>query len=129
MKRAWSFINGAGGAFVLAVVILALALVGHVALPLAVAMAGIMVVYGVVLLAGKRWDPIAVLGAPGEDERAANVHTRAAAAAGQVLALVIVGGFFYDVARGALDHSIWPALGGVFGLTYLVALVIAARRS
>jgi hypothetical protein len=129
MNRAWSFINGAGGAFALAAVIFAVAVVGHVAMPLALAMAGIMAVYGLVLLVGKRWDPIAVLGAPGEDERAANAHTRAAAAAGGVLALIIVGGFFYDVARGALDHSIWPPLGGVFGLTYLVALVIALRRS
>jgi hypothetical protein len=129
MNRAWSFINGAGGAFVLAAVIFGVALVGHVALPLALAMAGIMVVYGLVLLAGKRWDPIAVLGAPGEDERTAIAHTRAAAAAGGVMALVIVGGFFYDVARGALDHSIWPPLGGIFGITYLVALVIALRRS
>ncbi len=128
MKRAWSFLNGAGGAFVLAAVIFGLAEVGHVALPLALAMAGIMVVYGLVLLAGKRWDPIAVLGAPGADERASSVHTRAAAAAAQVLALVIVVGFFYDLGRGALDRSIWPPLGGVFGLTYLVALVLAARR-
>lgn len=129
MNRAWSFINGAGGAFILAAVIFVLALVGHVALPLAAAMAGIMVLYGLVLLAGRRWDPIAVLGAPGEDERTALAHTRAAAAAGGVLALVIVAGFFYDVARGALDHSIWPPLGGVFGLTYLAALVIALRRN
>ncbi len=129
MNRAWTFISGAGGAFILALAIFGLALVGHVPLPLALAMAGIMALYGLVLLAGKRWDPIAVLGAPGEDERTVNVHTRAAAAAGQVLALVIVVGFFYDVARGAVDHSIWPPLGGVFGLTYLAALVIAARRS
>lgn len=129
MNRTWTFISGAGGAFVLALVILGLALVGHVALPLALAMAGIMALYGLVLLAGKRWDPIAVLGAPGADERTANVHTRAAAAAGQVLALVIVGGFLYDMARGAVDQSMWTPLGGVFGITYLVALVIAARRS
>jgi hypothetical protein len=129
MNRAWSFLNGAGGAFVLAVLIFGVAVIGHVALPLALAMAGIMVAYGLILLAGRRWDPIAVLGAPGEDERATNLHTRAAAAAAQVLALVMVGGFFYDVARGALDHSIWPPLGGVFGLTYLVALFLASRRS
>ena len=88
MNRAWSFLSGAGGAFVLAVVIFGLAVIGHVALPLALVMAGIMAAYGLILLAGRRWDPIAVLGAPGADERAANVHTRAAAAAGQVLALV-----------------------------------------
>jgi hypothetical protein len=129
MNRAWSFVNGAGGAFVLAVVIFGLAVVGHVPLPLAIAMAGIMVAYGLVLLLGRRWEPIAVLGAPGEDERTAHLHTRAAAFAGQVMALVIVGGFFYDVARGALDRSIWPPLGGVFGVAYLAGLVIAMRRN
>lgn len=128
MNKVWSFVNGAGGAFVLAALMFGLALVGHVPLPLALAMAGIMVAYGVVLVVGRRWDPIAVLGAPGEDERTARAHTRAAAIAGQVLALVIVGGFFYDVARGALDHSIWPPLGGVFGVAYLAGLVIAVRR-
>lgn len=128
MNRAWTFINGAGGAFIIAVVIFGLAVVGHVPLPLALAMSGIMVAYGLILLVGRRWDPIAVLSAPGEDERTASAHTRAAAAAGQVLALIIVGGFFYDVARGALDQSIWPPLGGVFGVAYLVGLFIAMRR-
>ena len=128
MNKAWTFVNGAGGAFILAVAIFALALIGHVALPIALLMAGVMVVYGLILLIGRGWDPIAVLGAPGEDERAAGAHTQAAAAAGQVLALVIVGGFFYDLARGALDHSIWTSLGGVFGVAYLVALFIAVRR-
>jgi hypothetical protein len=128
MSKVWSFINGAGGAFLLAVLIFGLALYGRVALPLALAMAGIMAAYGLILLVGRRWDAIAVLGAPVQDERAYQVHTRAAAAAGQVLALVIVGGFFYDLARGAADHSIWPPLGGVFGLTYLIALVVATRR-
>ena len=128
MNRAWSFINGAGGAFILAVVIFGLAVVGHVPLPLALAMSGIMVAYGLILLVGRRWDPIAVLGAPGEDERTASAHTRAAATAGQVLALVIVGGFLYDVARGAIDQSIWTPLGAVFGVTYLVGLFIAMRR-
>jgi hypothetical protein len=128
MSKVWTFVNGAGGSFILAAVIFALAMLGHVALPLAVAMAGVMVVYGLVLLAGRRWDPIAVLSAPGQDERTAHLHTRAAAVAGQVLALVIVGGFFYDIARGALDRSIWPPLGGVFGLAYLAGLFIAVRR-
>jgi hypothetical protein len=128
MNKAWSFLNGAGGSFILAAVIFGVAVLGHVALPLALAMAGIMVVYGLILLAGRRWDPIAVLSAPGQDERASQVHTRAAATAGQVLALVIVGGFLYDVARGAVDQSIWPPLGGVFGVSYLVALFIAMRR-
>jgi hypothetical protein len=128
MSRLWSFANGAGGAFVLAVVIFGLAIIGHIPLGLALAMAGIMVAYGLILLLGRRWDAIAVLGAPGEDERTAQVHMRAAATAGQVIALVIVGGFFYDIVRGAVDRSIWPPIGGVFGVAYLVGLVIAMRR-
>ncbi len=28
----------------------------------------------------------------------------------------------------AVDHSIWPPLGGGFGVTYLVGLFIAIRR-
>ncbi|MFI5282634.1 MAG: hypothetical protein ACHQ0J_05830 [Candidatus Dormibacterales bacterium] len=128
MSKFWTFVNGAGGAFVLAVVIFVLALVGHVGLPIALSMAGVMVVYGLVLLVGRRWDPIAVLSAPAQDERTVNLHTRAAAAAGQVMALLIVGGAFYDIARGAVDHSIWPPLGGVFGVAYLIALIVAMRR-
>ncbi len=128
MKRVSAFLNGPGGAFVLAVVVFALAFAGHAGLGLALAMAGVMVVYGLILLAGRRWDPIAVLAAPAGDERAASLHTRAAAAAGQVLAAVIVGGFLYDLARGAADHSQWLPLGAVFGLVYLLALFVFSRR-
>ena len=128
MSRVVTFVNGPGGAFLAAVVIFALALVGHATLSLALLLAGIMVVYGLVLLLGRRWEPIAVLSAPVQDERAVHVHTRASAAAGNLLALVIVGGFLYDLARGGLDHSIWPPLGFVFGAAYLVALVIFVRR-
>lgn len=128
MSRVVTFLNGPGGAFLSAVVIFALALVGHATLSLALLLAGIMVVYGLILLLGRRWEPIALLGAPGQDERSFHLHLRASAAAGNLLALVIVGGFLYDLARGALDHSIWPPLGGLFGAAYLVALVIFVRR-
>jgi hypothetical protein len=129
MSRVVAFLNGPGGAFGAAVVIFALALVGHATLSLALLLAGIMVAYGLVLLVGRRWEPIAVLSAPVQDERAVQVHTRASAAAGNLLALVIVGGFLYDLARGGLEHSIWPPLGAIFGAAYLVALVIFVRRS
>ncbi len=128
MRKLGGFLNGPGGAFVLAVVVFALALVGHAGIGLALAMGGVMVVYGLVMLAGRRWDPIAIIAAPAADERAASLHLRAAAAAGQVMAAVIVGGFLYDLARGAVDHSIWPPMGGVFGLTYLTALFMFWRR-
>ncbi len=128
MSKVSDFMNGPGAAFVLAVVIFVVALLGHQALPLALLMAGVMVAYGVVLLVGRRSDFIGVLASPGSDERAANLHVRAAAAAGQVMAAVIVGGFLYDLARGNVDHSQWPWLGAVFGITYLIALLVFTRR-
>ena len=127
--RVVAFLNGPGGAFLLAVVIFVLALIGHTSLGVALALAGVMVVYGLILLLGRRWELIGVIAAPQSDERSWFVHTRAAAAAGQVMALVIVGGFLYDLARGAGDGSWWAPLGGVFGVTYLIALLIFVRRT
>ena len=126
--RVARFLNGPGGALVLAVVVFVLALAGHSGLGLALAMAGVMVAYGLVILVGRRWDPIAVLAAPDRDERTFSVHLRASAAAGQVMALIIVGGFLYDLARGAAEQSRWPELGGVFGAVYLVSLFVFTRR-
>src|ERR1700741_3597671 len=103
MNRVVAFLNGAGGAFAMAVVVFALALVGHFTLWAALLMGGVLVAYGIVLLVGRRWDPVSVMAAPQSDERSWMIHTRAAAAAGQVMALVIVGGFLYDLARGAGD--------------------------
>ncbi len=97
--RVARFLNGPGGAFALAVVVFVLALAGHPGLGLALAMAGVMVAYGLVILAGRRWDPIAVLAAPDRDERTFSVHLRASAAAGQVMALIIVGGFPLGLSR------------------------------
>lgn len=128
MGKVASFLNGPGGAFAIAAVVFVLALVGHAGLELALAMGGIMVAYGLVMVVGRRWEPIAVLAAPDRDERAFSIHLRAAAAAGQFLALVIVVGFLYDLARGQVDHSQWPSLGAAFGVAYLVALFVFTRR-
>ena len=121
MKRAWSFINGAGGVFILAVVIFGLAVVGHVPLPLALAMSGIMVAYGLILLVGRRWDPIAVLSAPGEDERAASAHTRAAATAGQagVSASRITFRLAFTAVQAATIGLVWVSLSNVALLSSL----------
>jgi len=123
-----AFMYGPGAAFVLAVVIFAVALLGHVGVGLALLMAGVMAAYGVVLLVARRWDFIGVLAAPGQDERAWTAHMRAAAAAGQVMAAVIVINFLWDVLHGNVDHSQWSWLGAVFGLTYLLALLVVVRR-
>jgi len=127
-NRFAEFMYGPGAAFLLAVVIFAVALLGHVPIGLALLMAGVMAAYGVVLIAGRRWEFIGVLAAPGQDERAFNLHQRAAAAAGQVMAAVIVGGFMWDVLKGNVDHSQWPWLGALFGVTYLLALLVFVRR-
>lgn len=129
MNRVVAFLNGAGGAFVMAVAVFALALVGHSTLWAAVLMGGVLVAYGMVLLVGRRWDLVGVMASPQSDERSWMIHTRAAAAAGQVMALVIVGGFLYDLARGAADGSPWAPLGAVFGVTYILALLIFVRRA
>jgi hypothetical protein len=123
-----AFMYGPGAAFVLAVVIFVAALLGHVGPGLALLMAGVMAAYGVILIAGRRWDFVGVLAAPGRDERASNLHLRAAAAGGQVMAAVILGGFFWDVLHGNVDHSQWPWLAALFGVTYLLALVVFVRR-
>jgi len=128
MSKIGAFMYGPGAAFILAVVIFGVALLGHVAVPLALLMAGVMAAYGVVLMAGRRWDFIGVLAAPGQDERAFNLHLRAAAAAGQVMAAVIVIGFLWDVFHGNVDHSQWSWLGATFGITYLVALLVSVRK-
>jgi hypothetical protein len=128
MSKAATFMNGAGGAFVLALVIFVLAMIGGSGFGLALTMAGVMAAYGVVLLVGRRWDFIGVLAAPGSDERAWNAHMRAAAAAGQVMAAIIVGGFLYDLVRGDTVHSPWVWLGAVFGITYLIALLVFVRK-
>lgn len=129
MSKVVAFLNGAGGAFLLAIVVFGLALAGHSTLWVAVLMAGVLVAYGIVLLVGRRWDVVGVMASPQSDERSWMIHTRAAAAAGQVMALVIVGGFLYDLARGAGDGSQWAPLGAVFGVTYILALLIFVRRA
>lgn len=128
MRNVAAFLSGPGGAFVLAVVIFVVALIGGQGVGLALVMAGVMVIYAVILIVGRRWDFIGVLSAPDGDERAVGLHMRAAAAAGQVMAAVIVGGFLYDLARGASDRSQWLWLGALFGITYLVALLLFVRR-
>lgn len=126
--RVAAFLNGPGGAFVLAAVIFVAALLGHITIGLALLMAGVMAAYGVVLLVGRRWDFIGVLAAPGQDERAWTAHIRAAAAAGQGMAAVIVIGFLWDVIHGNVDHSQWAWLGATFGITYLIFLFVSVRK-
>jgi hypothetical protein len=125
--RVVAFLNGAGGAFAMAVVVFALALVGHATLGVALLLSGVIVAYGLLLLFGRRIEMISVLAAPQSDERTYNLHMRAAAASAHVLALVIVGGYLYDLARGAGDHSMWAPLGGLFGVVYLLSLLVFVR--
>ena len=128
MNRVLAFANGPGGAFVLAVVIFSVALAGHAPIGLALALAAVMVVYGVVVLIGRRGDFIGVLSAPQADERSWSAHIRASAAAGQVVAAVIIVAFLVDLVHGNFGMSVWVALGAVFGVSYLIALLVFVRR-
>ena len=127
-SRVVAFVNGPGGAFVIGALIFVVALIGHVPLVVAFALAGVMVIYGVVVLLGRRSDFIGVLSAPQSDERSWNAHIRASAAAGQVVAAVVVAAFLVDLAHGNFGMTAWVAMGAVFGVTYLVALLFYVRR-
>jgi hypothetical protein len=110
------------------VLVFGVALVGHAPLVVAFALAAVMVVYGVVVLLGRRSDFIGVLSAPQSDERSWNAHIRASAAAGQVVAAVVIVAFLLDLAHGNFGMTPWVAMGAVFGVTYLVALLFYVRR-
>ena len=65
---------------------------------------------------------------PHSDERSAMLDLRATAFAGLALITAVLVAFFYELARGR-DTSPYAQLGAVAGVAYLVALVVAQRRS
>jgi hypothetical protein len=65
---------------------------------------------------------------PYTDERSSMLDLRATAISGLVLIVVILGAFFYELARDR-DPSPYAQLGAIGGLAYLVALIVLQRRS
>jgi hypothetical protein len=114
--------------FALAVVVFFVARMGGASWALAAALAAVMVVFGLVLLLGRRSEVISTIARPNEDERSFRVHLFASAVAGNVMAVVIVVAFLVEMARGDLNPRPWAWLGAVFGVTYIGGLIWAVRR-
>jgi uncharacterized membrane protein len=115
-------------AFVLAFVVLLVARMGGASWALAAGLGAIMVVFGLLLLLGRRSDLIATLARPAQDERSYRAHLFASAVAGNVIAVVIVVAFLVVLARGNLNPTPWTWLGAIFGVAYLVGIAWAVWR-
>lgn len=90
---------------------------------------GIMLVTaGGIWVASRYSDTVALLGDDVHDERHVHVHQRSALYTLNILALVIIGGFVYDLAQGG-DGNPYALLGAVGGVTYVVCLLVLSRRS
>jgi len=89
----------------------------------------IMVTYAAVLLVlGRRSEPLALLsGGPG-DERQAQVMQRATAATGQVLVAVLVVGALWSLAAGAQNALTFCWLCAVGGVSFVAFTAWFARR-
>jgi 4-amino-4-deoxy-L-arabinose transferase-like glycosyltransferase len=62
------------------------------------------------------------------DERVRSLYTQAVAVAGTVMAFVLPGWWLVTVAQGEPDTTL-SALCAIFGATFVVAIVVLARRS
>ena len=76
---------------------------------------------------GGRSETVRQMRGDGRDERWARIDLAATAIAGTVLIVVIIAACFYEWANGR-DGSPYTQLGALAGVSYLVALVILARR-
>ena len=62
------------------------------------------------------------------DERVRSLYTRAVAFAGTVMAFVLPGWWMVTVAQGDQDYTLaW--LSAIFGLSFVVGVVVLARRN
>lgn len=98
-------------------------------LALGLVLLAIMWGYGAIIVVLRRHNEIGELLAGGvTDERRQVIQLTALAVTGQVLMVVLVGGFLVQMARGA-DTQPWTSLGALGGATYLVSLVVMRARS
>lgn len=96
---------------------------------LGIACLAITVGFSVVLVIVSRFsDTGALLGDDVHEERNVHIHQRAALLTLNILALFIIGGAVYDLARGG-DGDPYAALAAVGGLTYVICLLVLNRRS
>ncbi len=88
---------------------------------------GVMVVFGLGVLAAGRSDTVRGLRGDGRDERFEMLDLRATALAGVALILAVIVAFMVEVARG---HSGMPYawLGAIAGISYVVAVAYLRVR-
>lgn len=91
-------------------------------------MFGVMVVFAVALVIGRRTETIRGLTqADARDERFAALDLRATAIAGTVVIIAILIGFMVELARGGSGEPyVW--LGALAGVAYLAALGVLRAR-
>lgn len=82
----------------------------------------IMFAYGALLLFGGRSETIRVLRGQPSDERWQMFDLRASAYTGFVVIAVLIGSFFYEVARGQFGNP-YGLILAIGGLTYLASLL------
>jgi uncharacterized membrane protein len=82
----------------------------------------------VLVIVSRFSDTGALLGDDVHEERNVHIHQRASIYTLNILALVIIGGGVYDLARGG-DGTPYTALAAVAGVTYVICLLILNRRS
>jgi hypothetical protein len=84
-------------------------------------------VIAAVLVFGGRSETVRQFRGDGRDERWARIDLAATALSGLVVIVVIIAACFYEWANGR-DGSPYTQLGALAGVSYLVALVVLARR-
>lgn len=75
----------------------------------------------------RRFNTLEVMSGTG-DERVRSLYTQAVAVAGAVMSFVLPGWWLATVAQGE-PNNVLSALCAIFGLTFIAAIAVLARRS
>jgi hypothetical protein len=89
---------------------------------------GVLALAGVLLVFGGRFDSVREALGETEDERDALINTRAMAAAGAIMVVVLTGCIVFELARGD-NPSPYTQIVAVGGATYAVSLLVLRRLS
>ena len=87
-----------------------------------------MDVLGALLAFGGHFEAVRLARGDGEDERDAMINTRAMAAVGTVLTIVLTGAIVFQLARGD-DPSPYTQIMAVGGPAYVASLLVLRRWS
>jgi hypothetical protein len=87
----------------------------------------VMIGYTTVLLLGRRFESLAVLGGQDIDERRRAIATRAAAWTAYVILGVAVARTYWDAAHGR-ESGTWGAVAALGGASFIVSVVVLRRQ-